>query len=59
MPSSYAITTYFGSTNPYQKIGEAQQMFYEDLVFYICIAYQPISTIENIWLKKLVICQCP
>jgi hypothetical protein len=38
-PFSSIITTYFGSTNPFKKINEAQQMFIEDLVLYICKAY--------------------
>jgi hypothetical protein len=38
-PFSSIITTYFGSTNPFKKINEAQQMFIEDLVLYICKVY--------------------
>ncbi len=42
-PSSSAITTYFGSTNPYKNNDEAYHMFIEDLVFYICKGYRALS----------------
>jgi hypothetical protein len=42
-PSSFAITTYFGSTNPYKNNDEAYHMFIEDLVFYICKGYRALS----------------
>jgi hypothetical protein len=38
-PFSSITTIYFGSTNPFKKINEAQQMFIEDLVLYICKVY--------------------
>ncbi len=38
-PFNFVITTYFGSTNPFKKIDEAQQMFTKDLVLYIYKAY--------------------
>jgi len=38
-PSSFAITTYFGSTNPYKNNDETHHMFLEDLVLYICKGY--------------------
>jgi len=34
-------------------------MFIEDLVLYICKVYRLISIVENIWLKRLVLQQCP
>jgi hypothetical protein len=34
-PSSSIITPYFGFTNLTKKTNETQQMFIEDLVFYI------------------------
>jgi hypothetical protein len=42
-PSSSAITTYFGSTNPYKNNDETHHMFIEDLVLYICKGYQTLS----------------
>jgi hypothetical protein len=38
-PSSCVITIYVGSTNLYKKVNEAQKMFIEDLVLYICKGY--------------------
>jgi hypothetical protein len=38
-PFSYVITIYFASTNPFKKIDEAQQIFIEDLVLYVCKTY--------------------
>jgi hypothetical protein len=38
-PFSFVITTYLGSTIPLKKKNEAQQMFIEDLVLYICKVY--------------------
>jgi hypothetical protein len=29
------------------------------MVLYICEGYMPLSTCENIWLQRLVLCQCP
>jgi len=38
----------WGTTNDYWKS-----------CVYICNCYRPISIVENIWLKRLVLCQCP
>jgi len=54
-----AITSFFWSTNPYKNVNEAQQRFIEDLVLYICKGYTPLSTCENIWLRRLILRQCP
>jgi hypothetical protein len=37
--SNYVITIYVGSTNLYKMTNEAQKMFIEDLVLYICNGY--------------------
>jgi len=58
-PFNITIIIYFWSINPYQKIDEAQQMFSEDIVLYICKAYWLISIVENILLRRLVLHQCP
>jgi hypothetical protein len=34
-------------------------MFIKDLALYICKGYQVFSTTKNVWLKRLVLCQCP
>jgi hypothetical protein len=57
-PSGCAITSYFGVTNHYKKSNEAQQQFLEDLVLYTCKGYKPLSTCDNIWLRRLVLCLC-
>jgi hypothetical protein len=54
-----ASTSFLGSTNPYKNANEAQQRFIEDLVLYMCKSYKPLSTCKNIWLRKLVLHQCP
>jgi hypothetical protein len=33
-------------------------MVFWDLVFYICKGYKVFSFIENIWLKRLMLCGC-
>jgi hypothetical protein len=42
-----------------QKNDQTYRMFIEDLVFYICKGYWVFSTTKNIWLKRLVLHQCP
>jgi len=54
-PSGCVITSYFGATNPYKKFDEAQQQFLEDLILYTYEGYKPLSTCDNIWLKRLVL----
>jgi hypothetical protein len=46
------IIYFLGSTNMYKNVDEAQQRFIEDLMLYICKGYMPLSTCENIWLKR-------
>lgn len=49
---------HFGLANLYKNGDETQQMFLKDLVFYICKGYKPPSSFENIWLHRLILCQC-
>lgn len=58
-PFSFVITKYFGSANPYKNNDEVWQIFIKDLVFYICKGYRAFSTIKNIWLRRLILHQCP
>jgi hypothetical protein len=44
----FVIISFFGSTNMYKNVNEAQQRFIEDLVLYIYKGYKPFSTCENI-----------
>jgi len=57
-PFECAITSYFRATNPYKKSNEAQQHFFENMVLYIYKGYMPLSTCDNIWLNRLVLCLC-
>jgi hypothetical protein len=47
-PSSSIITPYFGFTNLTKKTNEAQQMFIEDLVFYICKGLLTLSATKDV-----------
>jgi len=47
-PTKVAITTYFDLTIPYKNGDEAQQMFLEDLVLYICYFYFHVKTFSYI-----------
>jgi hypothetical protein len=47
-PSGFTIITLFWATTPYKKGDEAQQMFFEDLVLYICKGDRPFSTYKNV-----------
>jgi hypothetical protein len=33
-------------------------MFLENLAMYICNGYMPLFTCDNIWVQRLVLCQC-
>ncbi len=55
-PFGCVITSYFGATNLYKKSNEAQQRFLEDLILYTCKGDKPLSTCDNIWLRRLVLC---
>jgi hypothetical protein len=52
------IIDFFNSQRPYNKFDLTQQTFLEDLVLYITKGYQPLSSIENPWLKHLILHQC-
>jgi hypothetical protein len=52
------ITNFFNNQRPYNKFDLAQQAFLEDLVLYIAKGYQPVSFVENLWLKHLTLHQC-
>ncbi|KAJ7552447.1 hypothetical protein O6H91_06G055400 [Diphasiastrum complanatum] len=58
LPSSSAITSFYGSSTPYKKEDDQQQCFLEDLVLYIVKGYRPLSSVENIWLRRLILRQC-
>lgn len=52
------LANVYAGTNP-QKEDEQHQQFLEDLALYILKAYQPLSSVENIWLRRLLLSQCP
>jgi hypothetical protein len=49
---------FLGSHKLYSKSNQTQQDFLEDLILYIVKGYHLLSSIENSWLKHLIICQC-
>jgi hypothetical protein len=58
-PFGCVITSYIGATNLFKKFNEAQQQFLENLILYTCKGYMPLSTCDNIWLRRLVLCFYP
>jgi hypothetical protein len=50
-----SIVNFFNIKGPYKKTNHVQKQFLKDLLFYIAKGYYPLSSIENIWLKKV----CP
>jgi hypothetical protein len=53
-----SITDFFKFGVPYKNSDLAQEFFLEDLILYITKGYRPLSSIENVWLRRLVLCQC-
>jgi hypothetical protein len=43
---------------PYKNLDPTQELFLEDLILYITKGYGLLSSIENVWLKRLVLHQC-
>jgi hypothetical protein len=48
---------FLGSHKLYSKFNQTKQDFLEDLILYIAKGYHLLSSIENSWLKHLVLCQ--
>jgi hypothetical protein len=57
--TSFAITSFIRSINLYNNVNETQQKCIRNLVLYICKGYMPLLMCENIWLRRLVLCQYP
>jgi hypothetical protein len=57
--TSFAIIYFIGLINLYNNADETQQKNIRDLVLYICKGYMPFLMRENIWLKRLILRQCP
>lgn len=55
-PGSLAYV--YGGSNP-QKEDEQHQQFLEDLALYTVKAHQLLSSVENVWLRRLLLSQCP
>jgi hypothetical protein len=51
-------TNFFGTQLPYNKSNPLQQAFFEDLVLYVAKGNKPLSFVENLWLRHLVLQQC-
>jgi hypothetical protein len=56
---SPSLITKFGNHQPYNKTNLVQHGFHEDLILYITNGYHPLSSIENPWLRRMVLKQCP
>jgi hypothetical protein len=54
-PNACSIVNFFNIKGPYKKTNHVQKQFLKDLVFYIAKGCYLLSSIENIWLKKV----CP
>ncbi len=48
---------FFGQSQTLSKSNQTQQDFLEDVILYIAKGYHLLSSIENSWLKHLVLCQ--
>lgn len=53
------ISAFFGASRPYASTDPHQLSFMEDLLLYICKSYQPLSTVEDPWFRRLVLSQNP
>lgn len=53
------ITSFFGAQRPYNKSDPAQVKFMEDLLLFICKSYQPLSIVEDQWLRRFIMHQNP
>jgi hypothetical protein len=53
----FLIIEFFGTQQPYNKIDPTQHAFFEDLILYIMKGYHPLSSIENSWLRRMVLTQ--
>jgi len=51
-------TNFSGSYCPYNKLDNAQNVFKKYMLLYVVKSYQPPFSIENPWLKQLVLQQC-
>ena len=54
-----AISSSFSSSVPYKKHNEQQKSFIEDLVLLIAKGYHPLSSVENIWLRRFALHRDP
>jgi hypothetical protein len=52
------ITNFFGSQKYNSQSNQTQQDFLEDLMLYNAKGYYPLSFIENLWLRCLILHQC-
>jgi len=53
-----SIFNFFSFIMPYKNSNLAQELFFEDLILYIIQGYQPLSSTENVWLRRLALRQC-
>lgn len=53
------ISQYFSSQRSYHKADPAQVKFMEDLVLFVCKSYQPLSVVDDQWMRRLLMHQNP
>lgn len=56
-PPSHIID-FFCNQHLHNKEGLAQHACLEDRMLYVATSYQPMSFVENVWLRWLVLCKC-
>lgn len=56
-PPSHIID-FFCNQHPHNKEGPTQHAFLEDAMLYVATSYQPMSFVENVWLRWLILCEC-
>jgi len=53
--TNFNLVDLFNYQMLYKKFDHVQEAFFEDLTLYIIKGYQPLNSIKNIWLRKVVL----
>jgi hypothetical protein len=53
----FFIIEFFGKHQLYNKTNLVQHEFLEDIILYITKGYHPLSSIENPWLRRMILRQ--
>ncbi|KAG0556897.1 hypothetical protein KC19_11G087000 [Ceratodon purpureus] len=57
-PSPLLLTDFMSNPSPGKKSDPAQERLLEDLVLYVAKGCHPMSMVDNVWLRRLVMRQC-